>query len=307
MHGTVGLFLMNERNGHQQANRNAAALAARAHGLDLEVFFADGVSAQQSQDVIRFLHAPHEGPRCVVIMPVSDIDTTQGPIEQHPVQKLAGRVLSRQVGWIVLNRDAEAHASALQSAFPDLPVALVTPDQKEIGRIQGRQFRMLLPGGGRVLYVIGNPFVSSTRDRRAGMLETAAGLTIDEVDGYWVADKAKDAVLRWLAVARRREAWPDLIGCQNDEMARGVKEAVTAAATLYGRPSLARVPITGCDGLPNEGQRWVADGTLAATILMATTADVAIELLARAWTTGRRLPLKTIVAVSPFPPGSAGS
>jgi hypothetical protein len=306
MLGTVGLFLMNEKNGHQLANRNAAVAAARAHGLALEVFFADGLAAQQSQDVIRFLHVPREGRRCVVIMPVSDIDTTQGPVEVHPVQKLARRVLEREVAWMVLNRDAEAHVTALQSAYPDVPVGLVTPDQKAIGRIQGRQFRALLPAGGRVLYVIGNPFVSSTRDRRAGMLEEAAGLTIDEVDGYWDAEKAKDAVLRWLAVASRRGAWPDVIGCQNDEMARGVREAVVAAATLYERPALARVPITGCDGLPHEGQKWVAEGTLAATILLATTADVAIDLVARAWSTGRRPPLKTTVAVSAHPPGSAG-
>jgi ABC-type sugar transport system substrate-binding protein len=306
MPGTVGLFLMNERNGHQLANRDAAAAAARDHGLELHVSFADGLAAQQSQDVIRFLHAGHEGRRCVVIMPVSDVDAAQASDEQHPLQKLAARVVARGVGWIVLNRDAEAHVAALQASAPEVPVGLVTPDQTEIGRIQAAQFRTLLPRGGRLLYVIGNPFVSSTRDRRAGMLEAVAGagFSVDEVDGYWVADRARDAVLKWLTVASRRDAWPDLVGCQNDEMARGVRAALIEAARVYARPSLATVPITGCDGLPDEGQRWVAEKMLAATILMPTTADVAIHALARAWQTGRRLPPKTVVDVSPFPAAS---
>lgn len=309
MEGTVGLFLMSDRNRHQLANRDAAATAAHTHGLALEVFFADGLAAQQSQDVIRFIHASHDGRLCVVIMPVSDIDATQEATADHPLQKLASRVLARQAGWIVLNRDAGTHVAALRKQFPALPVGVVTPDQREIGRIQGRQFRSLLPRGGRLLYVIGNPLVSSTRDRRAGMLETApaSAVTVGEVDGYWVADKAKEAILKWLAVASRRQAWPDLIGCQNDEMARGAREAVTEASARYGCPELASVPITGCDGLPGEGQKDVTEGRLAATVFVPTTADVAIDELARAWTTGRPMPLKTTVGVSAFPADSVGA
>jgi ABC-type sugar transport system substrate-binding protein len=309
MERAVGLFLMSAHNAHQLANEDAAQERARAHGVDLQVFFADSVAAQQSQDVIRFLYNNPGRQLAVVIMPLSDVDITQGAFEEHPVQKLARRVVSRKAAWMVLNRDAETLLEALQRDAPDVPIGLVTPDQKEIGRIQGRQFRHLLPKGGRVLYVAGNPFVSSTRDRRTGVQEALAGaaqVTLDEIDGYWSADKARDAVLKWLAGASGRGEWPALVGCQNDEMAQGAVEALADAARRYAAPALTRVPVTGIDGLPLHGRKWVAEGKLAATIVLPTTADVAIDVLARAWSTGARVPLKTIVPVTPFPADSVG-
>lgn len=303
----VGLFLMSEDNAHQVANRHAAEGRARALGLDLEVFSAGSVAAQQSQDVVRFLYNNEGRELCIVIMPVSDIDSSQGAVEDHPLHKLAHRAVSRGAGWITLNRDAEAMVASLQKEFPEVPVASVTPDQKEIGRIQGRQFRHLLPQGGRILYVLGNPFVSSSRDRRTGMLEEVARspeLKVDEIDGFWSADVAKAAVSKWLAAASGRGDWPSLVGCQNDEMARGVAEALAEAARRYGNPSLARIPITGIDGLEEQGQKWVRDRKLAATIVLPTTTDVAIDQLAHAWKTRSRLPLKTVVPVKPFPADS---
>jgi hypothetical protein len=304
----VGLFLMSAHNAHQLANQEAAQARARSHGIDLQVFFADSVAAQQSQDVIRFLYGNPDCQLGVVIMPLSDIDPSQGT-DDHPVLKLARRVVSRGAAWMMLNRDAETMLASLQREFPQVPLGLVTPDQKEIGRLQGRQFRNLLPRGGRVLYVVGNPFVSSTRDRRAGMLEAVAGaqrLAIDEVDGYWSADRAREAVLKWLAAAQGRGEWPALVGCQNDEMARGASEALAEAARRHNVPALASLPVTGIDGLRQHGQAWVAEQKLAATIVLPTTADVAVDTLALTWKTGVRVPLKTVVPVAPFPPNSVG-
>lgn len=304
MERSVGLFLMSEDNAHQVANRNAAEARARALGLDLQVFSAGSVAAQQSQDVVRFLYQNAGRELCILIMPTSDIDPSQSP-EDHPVHKLARRALARGAGWIMLNRDAEAMVARLQKDFPGVPVGSVTPDQTEIGRIQGRQFRRLLPRGGRVLYVLGNPFVSSSRDRRTGMLAAAgAGIAVDEVDGFWSADGARAAVGKWLAVASGRGEWPALVGCQNDEMARGASEALAEAARRHD-PALARIPVTGIDGLEDQGRRWVAEKKLAATIVLPTTADVAIDLLAHAWRTGLPLPAKTVVPVAPFPADSA--
>ena len=308
MERRVGLFLMSEQNGHQVANARAAQARALALNLDLQVFFADSVAAQQSQDVIRFLYGNADRKLAVVIMPLSDMDPAQAAAEDHPVQKLARRVVSRGAGWFILNRDAEALLGALRREYPQVPMGLVTPDQKEIGRLQGRQFRQLLPRGGRVLYVLGNPFVTSSRDRRAGLLEalqSAAGFTIDEVDAYWSKARAAEAVAKWLAGASGRGEWPALVGCQNDEMAAGAAEALAEAARRYKAPALALVPVTGIDGLPEQGKKWVAEKTLAATIVLPTTADVAIDAVAQAWA-GASVPLKTVVPVTPFPADSVG-
>jgi ABC-type sugar transport system substrate-binding protein len=109
---------------------------------------------------------------------------------------------------------------------------------------------------------VGNALVSSSRDRRAGMLEEAgkAGFVIEEVEGAWTTDRAREAVYKWLVRARIRDAWPDLVGCQNDEMALGAREALLQAAQDFERPALARLPVTGGDGLPELGRKWVAEG-----------------------------------------------
>jgi ABC-type sugar transport system substrate-binding protein len=305
MERKVGLFLMSEQNGHQVANARATQARALALGLELQVFFAD-VAAQQSQDVIRFLYGNPDRQLCVVIMPLSDMDPAQAAAEHHPVQKLARRVVSRGAGWFVLNRDAATLLGSLRREHPLVPMGVVTPDQREIGQLQGRQFRQLLPRGGRVLYVLGNPFVTSSRDRRTGMLEAlhgAAGFTIDEVDAYWSMDRAREAVAKWLAGVSGRGGWPALVGCQNDEMASGAAEALAEAARLYDVPALATLPVTGIDGLPGQGQEWVAEKRLAATIVLPTTADVAVDAVARAWA-GGSVPLKTVVPVTPYPADS---
>jgi ABC-type sugar transport system substrate-binding protein len=302
--GKIGLFLMSDKNRHQLAARDEAVAKAKRHGLALEVFFADNIAAQQSRDVIHFLHANAEQRLCIICMPVADIDSSTTAVGDHPIHKLARRVAARGAGWIVLNRDAEAQVNELHKEFPAVPVALVTPDQKEFGRIQGRQFRALLPRGGRVLYVLGNPFVSASRDRSAGVREIIRGdrdIAIDEVDGLWAADKAKAAVAKWLAQAAQRDAWPDVVGCQNDEMALGARDALLQGAAQFGRPALAKVPVTGGDGLPEFGQKWVAERKLAATVVLPTTTGIAIDQLAHAWQTGRPMPLKTVVPVAPFP------
>ncbi|HET8644273.1 MAG TPA: hypothetical protein VFO85_02215, partial [Vicinamibacteria bacterium] len=95
MERRIGLFLMSEDNGHQVANRLAAEARARALGFELQVYYAGSLAAQQSQDVVRFLYANEGRELCVVIMPMTDIDSAQGAAEDHPVQKLARRVVSR--------------------------------------------------------------------------------------------------------------------------------------------------------------------------------------------------------------------
>jgi ABC-type sugar transport system substrate-binding protein len=194
--------------------------------------------------------------------------------------------------------------AALQREFPNVPVALVTPDQHEFGRVQGRQFRALLPRGGRILYVLGDPAASSARDRRKGMREVLgrdATFSIEEVDGLWSRKEAREVVAKWLSHASQRGDWPDLIGCQNDAMAMGAREALAEAARLHSRPSLLQVPITGGDGLPDEGQRWVSERKLTATVVAPLTTAVAVESLVRSWRTGVPMPLLTQLEVSSLP------
>src|SRR5512134_3329736 len=103
--GRVGLFLGASRDNRYQALLALEAeQAARKHGFLLEAFFAEGVAAQQSGLIVRFLHA-HKDPRLgVVVQTVNDADASGGSLEDSPVHKLARRVLGKGAGWIVVNR-----------------------------------------------------------------------------------------------------------------------------------------------------------------------------------------------------------
>ena len=261
----IGLFLLTRDSSHQLAAGRAGEEAAARHRVPIEVSFADNLAVQQAQNIMKFVHANTRGRTCVILMPMADIDSSSDSLDAHPLHRLARRVAARGVGWIVLNRDGREQVTALRREFPAVPVALITPDQHDFGRVQGRQFRALLPRGGRILYVLGATAASSARDRRRGMLEVIGGdsaFSVEEVDGLWSRTAAREAVAKWLSHASPRGHWPDLVGCQNDVMAIGAREALGDAARLYSCPALREVPVTGGDGLPDEGQRWVGEGKI---------------------------------------------
>ena len=300
----IGLFLLTRESSHQQASQRAAEEAAARHGVAIDVSFADNLAVQQAQNIVKFVHANVRLRTCVILMPMADIDSATDSFDAHPLHRLARRVAARGVGWIVLNRDGQGQVAALQREFPAVPIALITPDQQEFGRVQGRQVRALLPRGGRILHVLGDTVASSARDRRTGLREVVGADTafpIDEVDGRWSRSETQEAVAKWLSHAGQRGDWPDLIACQNDAMAMGARDAVVEVSRIYGRRALRAVPIIGGDGLPDEGQKWVGEGKLAATIVAPLTTGVAVESLVQSWRTGVPLPLVTRLAVSSFP------
>jgi ABC-type sugar transport system substrate-binding protein len=213
---------------------------------------------------------------------------------EHLVGDLAGLGL----GCMVLNR-TPGFIEPLRRRHPRLPICAISPDQTEIGRIQGQQFRALLPKGGLVLYVQGPRVATSTQQRWAGMNSQikGAGIELITLSGDWLADRAEVAVLEWLKDPRNGGRSPALIGCQNDAMAWGARRAVERLAAELMRPELRRVQITGCDGVPNFGQRMVAAGQLAATIAVPPSAGVAVELLARYFEQGS-VPLQEVLLPS---------
>ena len=299
----VGLFLILEKNGYQQATAEAAQETARRYGIELVVRYAEGLAVQQSQDILHFVHENAGKEIGVLVQPVVDIDPRVESVGEHALHKLARRVAAKGAAWIVLNRSAARHIEALRQEFPLVPAGLFNADQRGFGLLQGRQFKALLPRGGHLLYVLGSSLASACRERKAGMVqETAiAGFTIHEVEGGWVADRAREAVHKWLLRAGVREVWPGLIGCQNDEMAMGSREALIRAARDLGRPELAEVLVTGGDGLPEMGQKWVGDRRLAATVVMPALGGIAVEALVRHWDGKRTLPVQTVVPVHSHP------
>jgi ABC-type sugar transport system substrate-binding protein len=84
--------------------------------------------------------------------------TTTGLVRAAEAAAAAG------IGWVVLNSDVD-YLDRLRSGS-NVPAFCVTRDHTEIGRILGRQFAALLPGGRTVLYVQG-PANNSAAGQRA--------------------------------------------------------------------------------------------------------------------------------------------
>ena len=92
----------------------------------------------------------------------------------------------------------------------------------------------------------------------------------------WTEAGAEWAVSSWLGSEEGQEVRPHLVAAQNDAMAMGARKAMQAH-----RPGWASLPVTGCDGLPDGGQRYVREGLLAATVVKPTTAGQGVDLVAR--------------------------
>jgi ABC-type sugar transport system substrate-binding protein len=158
-----------------------------------------------------------------------------------------------------------------------------------------------------VLYVQGIRRSLAARDRTAGMEEAAKGADLDVVplEGGWSADEAREAVPLWLGIAVSGGGRVDLVGCQNDQIALGTLEALGELARELGRPELVHVPVTGCDGTRQLGQRLVQEGRLRATVALARSSGQAVELLARAVTGGTPPPPLTLLKSLVFPAEAA--
>ena len=248
--------------------RDAEAAGAR-HGLEVEVVYADMNPLEQIHQLFKFIHAPaEERPAAIVV------ETVVG----EGLERVARNAVQAGIGWVLLNRKVP-YLKELRERHAGTTVAAVGTDQLEVGRIQGRQFRALLPAGGNVLYIQGPADTSVAQERLRGAEEAIAGSKIElrVVSGQWTEASGEKAVRGWLRLKTSDSLPPDLVGSQNDAMAVGARRAIEALA-----PERAGVPFTGCDGLPEGGQRMVREGVLTATIVTPSNAGPAVDLVARA-------------------------
>jgi len=265
--------------------------SARRLGLEAEVLFADNNAVLQIQQLFRCVHADEaERPAAIVTETV----TGEG------LERVARNAVQAGIAWILLNRRV-AYMDALRRERPGLAIAMVGTDQEEVGRIQARQFKALLPHGGAVLYLQGPPDTSVAQERLRGAEEglRGAGIELRVVNGDWTEASGEKAVAAWLRLKSAEGQRPVLLVAQNDAMALGARRALVAAS-----PEWARVPVVGCDGLPESGQQRVRAGEMAATVVMPATAGAAIDLVNRSLR-GERPPAEIVLAPRGFPPETA--
>jgi len=168
-----------------------------------------------------------------------------------------------------------------------------------VGRLQGRQFAALLPGGGTVLYLEG-PAIDVSKQRHVGTVETLPpNIELQSARGRWTEESGAQALQ--IRLGLRGTRLPDLVGSQNDDMAMGARKAVEALPAGPQRDQWLSVPYTGVDGVPATGLAWVQKQLLAATIITPPLAGLAIELLAKALLNGQSIPERTLVQPTSYP------
>lgn len=273
----VVISLISDAQEFQQVLAEDARKAARAAGLTAEVVFAESNAILQIHQLFRYVHAP-EAERPVAMI----VQTVVG----GGGERVARAAAKAGIGWILVNRDVD-YLEDLRREHPKLPIFALSADHQEIGRIQGRQIQSLLPDGGAVLYVKGPPEAPSAIQRHEGIEEALKGSKIDLrlVHGDWSGTSAERAVTAWL---RLRPVHVGAIVAQNDAMAMTARAALVA-----GRPECEHIPVVGCDGLPQGGQRFVREGLMAATVVIPPATGPAIDMLARALRAGTMPPALT--------------
>jgi ribose transport system substrate-binding protein len=286
----VLLALITRDNDYQREQASVAEATARRLGITLQVIYADNDAIAQTRQILAAIHGPAaERPRAVVVEPVGT-----------EMLGVAGTAVENDVGWVVLNREAEALLPLRRAA--SVPVGSVECDNVAVGRIQARQFAALLPSGGTVLYVEG-PATEVARQRRTGLDEALPpNIKIQSGRGKWTEESGQEVVASRLQLQGHSAPSCVLVGCQNDAMAMGGRKAVEALPAGPQREQWLKIPFTGVDGVPTSGQVWVQQGKLAATVVTPALTGVALELLARAVASGTQVPERTQVDIASYPP-----
>jgi ABC-type sugar transport system substrate-binding protein len=131
------LSLMTRENDYQLEQAAAAQQAAAGHGVELQILFAENDAITQGTQLLKIIQAGDaQRPDAILCEPVG------GPC----LPQVARAAVAAGIPWAILNRDAD-YVHELRKTSK-LAVFSLSPDQKEIGRIQGQQLAVLVRNGG---------------------------------------------------------------------------------------------------------------------------------------------------------------
>jgi ABC-type sugar transport system substrate-binding protein len=274
------ISLMTADNDYQLEQAKSAQESARRLGVTLQVIYADNDAVNQSQQLLQVIQSSARRPDAILAEPVGTGMT-----------QVARAASNAGIGWGILNREVDYIAELRENnGAPALSVGI---DQEEVGRIQGRQFGIFLKEG-NVLYIEGPSIGSVARLRSIGMYSTKPkDVKLKSLKGDWTQRSAYQAVRSWLSLSTSRELQIQAVGCQNDAMAIGAREALDGLIGTQAHAQWQNIPLVGCDGLPGTGKDWVRRGLMHATVVIPPTAGLALELMVQALKSGTCPPEST--------------
>jgi ABC-type sugar transport system substrate-binding protein len=288
----IALFLMNSGD-YQELLWDDCVRSAQKHDAAVRAFWADNDAQKQLKQILACLEEAEDQRPTVFLV---------SPVREAALISTARTTASLGVGWVSLLRYSD-YLNGLRAEFPSVPIFSVMADQREVGRIQGRQFKALLPHGGELVYVRGPLGTSSAIDRFAGVQETLRGSLIEVVtlNADWTADGGARAMTEWAQTRVNLDPSRFLVGAQNDAMAMGARRALEEVAkTREGFPSGA-IRVCGCDGSPRYGQRYVTEGKLTSTVVLPPVAGRAVDEVASMAGEGAQPPVRILLNPTSFP------
>jgi ribose transport system substrate-binding protein len=286
------LSLMTRENDYQLEQAAAAQQAAAGHGVELQILFAENDAITQGTQLLKIIQAGDaQRPDAILCEPVG------GPC----LPQVARAAVAAGIPWAILNRDAD-YVHELRKTSK-LAVFSLSPDQKEIGRIQGQQLAVLVRnGGGGVLHIQGPSENAAAKDRTAGMQMTLpSNVQVTSLRGQWTEESAHKCVESWLRLNTSQKVQIGAVGAQNDAMAMGARKAFSSIANPAEREKWMRLPFAGCDGVPKTGQTWVRTGSLAATVVIPPSAGRGVKMMVQAIQAAARPPERSVVTPESFP------
>lgn len=277
-------------NDYQREQAKAAAETAERLAAEIRLLEADNDAVIQGQQLLDVVQSKAAPPDAILFEPLA----------ATALARVAEAAVAAGIAWVVLNCDVD-YLPVLRSRSK-VPVFSVTRDHTDIGRIQGKQFRALLPGGGTVLYIQGPATNSAAVQRTNGMESTKSqNIQVKTLRSPWTEQGAQEAVTSWLRLSTSRANTIDLVGCQYDGIAMGARKAFEQHQDKAERDEWLRLPFTGIDGLPDQGQTWVDQGLLDATVIAGITTRMAVELVSSALRGGAQPPERTVIEAQSYP------
>src|SRR5229473_3073496 len=209
---SVVISLTTKDNDYQAEQSASAAEVASRLGLKISIVYADNDAVNQSQQLVKIIQDKTGRPDAILVEPVGT-----------PMPQVAKAAVAAGIGWGILNREADYIAELRRDA--GVPVFVVSPDQEEVGRIQGKQLAAIATEG-NILYIEGPSTSSAANLRTKGMLSTKPSkVEVKVLKADWSERGAHQAVKSWLALSTSSQLHIRAVVCQNDAMAMGAREA----------------------------------------------------------------------------------
>jgi ABC-type sugar transport system substrate-binding protein len=256
-------------NNYLREQEAAAKTAAQRLGLDLRIINAKSDPVTQSQQLLEIVQATSARPDAIVVEPVNN----QG------LPRVAEAAAAAGIGWVISNALVDYLEALRKNA--KAPVFGVSQDHPEVGRMQGRQIRAILPNGGAILYLRG-PATNFLAAQRSDALEGELGVNIQfkSLKIQWTEESAYNSVTSWLRLSTVRADDTHLIAAQNTDFIQAAKRAFEDNSSGDEREKWMALPYCGVS-VPSQVKQLLDAGTLTAAIVTPVTLDKALEMLAR--------------------------